>query len=130
VNGDGSRDRGLFQDNDQHGPYKMTDEEAFDPAVSVEARANALGTFANLHLGQFCLIQDTKKVRKFWAYPISVSSFRSPVGAKELVEKGDTEVVLPMKAKDQPGYPDDIDWAQACAYYVLRINETRRVYWS
>jgi hypothetical protein len=125
VNGDGSRDRGLFQDNDLHGPYTLTDAQAFDPHVTIPRRANAMSVFALARLGKYCTINDAGILRKFWAWPIAVSSFRAPRGAQELCEEGDTPVD-PIRPFDQPGYPDDINWEQACAYYILRIRGVKR----
>jgi hypothetical protein len=121
VNPDASRDRGLFQNNDQHESDPLSDAEAFDPAVSIPRRARGIAAWAAAHPRASCRIDDAGTVRKFYRFAIGVSAHRTPVGAQDLAD--DPDVVEPKRQQDGGS------WEEAAAYYILRVDHEGRVGW-
>lgn len=110
VNSDGTVDRGLIQANSTRKP--LTLEGAYDPATALtflaDYHADMAKVFAN------CAIQPAT---------LSVASWRTPVGAQIVCEKGllDPDLVLP---REDPDY-----WGWVASRYVKNVNTRGREGW-
>lgn len=124
VNGDLSLDRGLTQSNNKHDSVLLPDSQAYDPAVAVPIRGHSIANYQRKFAGQSVQITDPDgNTRTYDDWDIAVSAHRTPLGAQQLAEEGDGDVVVAMRVQDGG------TWEQAAAYYCWRIETSARTGW-
>lgn len=109
ANPDGSVDRGLCQLNSVQ-KASISEEQAFDPAVSIEYLADFQRAQARNH--QDCKVDKWK---------LAVGAWRTPVGADDWCDK---PMLEPKRIVDGG------TWGEQAVYYVDKVNTTGRLGWA
>jgi hypothetical protein len=113
INSDNSFDRGLCMLNSTRKPLSI--DEAFDPETAVNYLQQYLRDRARA-FAEGCVSTSPGK------WPLAVSSWRAPVGARDWCELGDA--VVPTRYGD-PGWT----WAGVARYYAEKVDSVGRMNW-